>query len=98
MADPLVTSAKRRSRERPPPARPAWADLPNPGSLDADKGHMKPWQGKALLRRAAAVLVAAAMGGFTLAGPASADESAMPTAQAVAAGHTGHAPAPQRDA
>src|SRR3954469_6385688 len=78
----------RRSRGRPPLARPARAEIPNQVPANADKGHMKPWQGIAPLRRRSAATVVgvifAALAAI-FAASAAADESAMPTAQAVAA-------------
>src|SRR4051794_27779081 len=78
----------RRSRERPPLVRPARAEIPNQVPANADKGHMKPWQGIAPLRRRSAagvVCVVFAALAAIFAASAAADESAMPTAQAVAA-------------
>src|SRR5436190_6195399 len=78
----------RRSRKRPPLVRPARAEIPNQVPANADKGHMKPWQGIApLRRRLAATVVGVVFAGLAAlsATSAAADESAMPTAQAVAA-------------
>src|SRR5436190_19962630 len=78
----------RRSRKRPPLVRPARAEIPNQVPANADKGHMKPWQGIApLRRRLAATVVGVVFAGLAAlsATSAAADESPMPTTQAVAA-------------
>src|SRR5262245_37097872 len=54
----------------------------------ADKSHVKPWQGTAFARRVTIYLAVAIAAAWALAGGASADESAWPTAQAVAANAT----------
>jgi Subtilase family len=70
-------------RERPPFARPTRSEIPNQDGVYADKGHMNPRQGNALLRRLAIFAISIAVFGGT-GSVAQADESAVPTTQAVA--------------